>query len=150
MPDDRITGPWPHGPLMNVVLGPVSYPVEFGDSTGYKKVASHKAPYALTVKAGYLWIEEASWVSGANMLMKIEDDESSPQVIVAARAVTTADDTGVWMTLTIADEGPVRAGAELTLSIDSGDATGEFNCLTVNLWCEPTYAPAGSNATLGA
>ena len=132
-----------------ITLGPVAYPVEFGDSTGYKKMASFKAPFALTVKKAFLWMEEGSWVSGANMLMKVQDDESTPQVFVAERAVVTADDTGVWMDLTVADEGPIRHDAEVFLMIDTGDATGEFNCFTVSMWCLPTYAPAGQETPLG-
>ena len=141
--DAAVTVPWPHGPYYTIQLGPVSYPVEFGDSTGYKKMASWKAPFPFYVKRAYLWLEEDSWVSGANMLMKVEDDTGTPQGIVTARTVDTNDDTGVWMDLTVADEGPVLNDAEVFLMVDSGDGSGEFNCMTVLLNVLPQYAPAG-------
>lgn len=140
------TTPWPHGALYPIQLGPVSYPVEFGDSTGYKKMASFKTPFAFNVKQAYWWLEESSWVSGAGMLMRVTDDDS--QTIVSARTVDTSDDTGVWMALTINDEGPVLNNAEIYLEIDSGDATGEFNCGTALLWVSPVYAPSGLDGPL--
>lgn len=136
---DVITAPWPHGPYLLLQLGPVSYPVEFGDSGGFKKMASLKTGYAFNVKRAYWWLEESSWVSGANMLMKVTDDDS--QTIVASRTVDTSDDTGAWMDLTVADEGPILYDAELFLEIDSGDGSGEFNCGTVQLWVTPLYSP---------
>ena len=146
--NDAATTPWPHGPLYPIQLGPVSYPVEFGDSVGYKKMASFKTLFAFDVKRAYLWLEESSWVSGANMLMRVRDDTGTPQDIIAARTVDTADDTGVWMDLTVADEGPILNDAEIFLEVDSGDGSGEFNCMTVLLWVSPTFAPSGLDGPL--
>lgn len=146
--NDAATTPWPHGALYPIQLGPVSYPVEFGDSAGYKKMASFKTPFAFNVKKAYWWLEEGSWVSGSNMLMRVRDDTGSPQTIIAARTIDGSDDAGVWMDLTVADEGPILNDGEIFLEIDTGDGSGEFNCATALLWVSPVYAPSGLDGPL--
>jgi hypothetical protein len=132
---------WPHGGdggRFVVTLGP--YDHQAGDTTGYKIVGMYKAPFDFKVKEAYLYMKEGGFTAGANALMKILDDSGSVQTIVAERTVDTSDDTGVPMTLTVADEGPILTGGVLQLCLDSGDASGVMEGFRVDLHCVPVYS----------
>lgn len=120
-------------------FGPATIIAEDGDTTGYKIFGILTAYFDYYVKAAYLTMREGSFVAGANALLRIRDDTGSPQTIVAARTLDTSDDTGVAMTLTIADEGPILAGGELHMEVDGGDGSAEMRELAVHLWCQPRY-----------
>lgn len=147
MPSDKLEAPWPYGNIFPVALGPF----DIGANTsGYKKYASYLAPFALTVRQAVLWVAEGTWIAGAGMVVKVEDDESSPQTIVDEYTVTTADDTGVWRPLVVPNgKVKVRADAAITCSFNSGDAAGRANAVQVVIWCEPTYAPPGRDTPEG-
>jgi len=128
--------PWPMGDVsyMPIMLGPTSI---ITDTTGYKKAAFFKAPFDFNVKKAYLMMLEGAQ-SGAACLMKILDDSSSVQTIVAERAIDGSDDAGTLMTLTIADEGPILTNGVLELHIDSGP-TPVLSELAVQLWIQPVF-----------
>ena len=138
---DVITSPWPHGPLYPISLGPIDFHAEDADPAAVVKSASFKTLWAFTAKRAYLWMTEGTFVSGVGMTITVEDDTGTPQEIVANRAVTTSDDAGAWIDLTVADEGPYLYDSEIFLRFDPGDTAGEVRNLTVLLWVQPLYSP---------
>lgn len=133
--EDPRAGVWPKGERSwdRFVLGPVSIA---GDTDGYKIVAIRKIPYDCYVRFARLTTREGSVTVGNGLKMKILDDASSAQTIVAERNVDGDDDAGVQMALTVADAGPLAAGAELQLCID-----GDTNCVVNDLEVEVHVQP---------
>lgn len=144
---DVITSPWPHGELFPIQLGPIDFIAEDADPGAVASSASFKTLFAFNVKRAYLWMRTASFVSGVGMDFTVEDDTGTPQVIIANRAITTSDDAGAWIDLTVADEGPILYDAEIFLQFDPGDTAGEVRDLTVLLWVSPLYAPVPGGTT---
>lgn len=135
-----IGNPQTRAGLVPIKLGPITFLASETDPAALVSMAAHKMNFDGNVKAADLYMRDGSWVSGVGMEIKIVDDTGTPQVIVAAYSVTTDDDAGTIMPLTIADEGPLLTGGTVFLQFDPGDTNGEVRDLTVTLWVQPLYA----------
>ena len=140
--DAALTAPWPHGTYYPIYLGPLTYFAEQQDTTGEERVASFKTPFAFNVKKAFLWIAEGTLAEGGSDTIAVKDDSSSQITVVASRNLSTADDAGTYLELTVADEGPILGNSELSLYYEN-NGTGEVVGMTVLLWVSPVHADTG-------
>lgn len=141
---DPQAAPWPYGGDKGyylLCLGPVDFLASQTDPAALTKIAMAKIPFDCTVEKAYLSLmESADNVFSSGMQISITTDDGTPQTIVSARALTTADDAGTPMELTVADKGPLLANGVVFLNFDPGDTDGEVHCMAVDLWLKPSYS----------
>jgi hypothetical protein len=110
-----------------------------GDTSGYKAFRLIKVPFDLRIKKIFMSCREGTFVDAdTTEFIKIVTDDATPQTIVAARQLVTADDAGTVIELTVADEGPVPANGVIDIQIDAG-ASDVLKEMCIDFWCQPVY-----------
>ncbi len=128
---------WPHGEGALIPIELRSQELG-GDTSGYKIEDSFQADYDFNVRKATIRLKEGSVSITGGINVKVFDDSSSVQTIIAERAITAADDTGLPRALTVADAGPILTGGIVTMSVDSNSSDTLEN-LVITLWVEPIY-----------